>query len=420
MSGVPEHQPALRKTRARVAVDLRRADLVRAVAVDKQGELVAWGVEPVAATEGPTARVEAARAVVKVLGVRVSKIYLLLTSPEFDFAIYDGAAALNAESACELLRRDGVVGLTEPVALTWRELPGAGLVFGGADRVLQPLHEGFDALIPEGVVVCPDLLLLWELCAEGAALLEALDGQLNVVARSAEAPFLRRLPLPAGHAAPEVGLVPEGIPVVRLAETELPNVAGKPLPPAFALPWRLALFASPPQLESPSGTSRRTSMKNASRLGLVGGLLLVVGFALGSSGFEALNRARQQRAVANRQSVPLLPLLQDSRRLTRLQSENAARASRLLDSTPAEPRLGELLYNLSAALPAGVGWAEVSVKEGRLSVDVVAREGGLLEQYRRQLAQRPELRDLGWDALSHDDDRGLWSQRLYGNIKRDL
>ncbi len=425
MSG-PTGVASKRRVRARVVVDVRLTACVQALAIDPRDQLCAWSRRPLPAGCDMVERVRQVRQAVEYLAVAVGEIRVLWGPHEIELAIDTDDTPLDRNLAVAFIRRDAMVAPDESVACAFRATPAGRFIFGGSEAPLMAVAEAFDDVLPAGPLHSVDLLLLWDLCAEGGALVDCSDGLLTLVARESQRPLLRRIPLndssEATLAAGLAGLLERGLPMrcsglpVPLpggSRQALPRLGKQLLPASFELAWQLGKAGSFPRLEGPHIDQRARIHRATRAMAYIGVLMLLLGSMLGYYGYRARAKALAARESVVQISAPLFERLEIMRHSEQLDLANKERAERLRLNFPQTP-LGELLYELAESLPEGVGWSQLTIIEGRLELVLVATDRGELEAYREALQRRPELADVGWQPIAYSARSGMWLQTVHG------
>lgn len=432
----------MRRPPATVALDLRLAGRVAAVAVDRRGALTAWKI-----VSGGGDPVALARRALRELPVRPKEVRVLLGAAgaggegEAQVAVLDGAmvpamvpdrtpgeaeitAALFAEGY-ERLREPVVAAVAVSSGTGPGTGPGTWLVAACGSEVVEPLAAGLLEESGTEPVFVVDQLLVGGLEAGSAQMEHGETGLLVAVHPIGSALFVRSLPavLDVEEAAREsresLAAAGFGGPVLvrgahrdalsrRLEESgvaalaeALPASGGEPLPPACELAWRLALRSTVPLLASPRSERRRTSLawaRRAIRIAVaaaaLGGLLMAVGLRLAWTS-RARNRALVSQAAGDAR------LVKEMREIETLVKEVERLRTELAGRTAPWPRLAEPVAALARRLPPEVGWESLAIKDGALELKaaaVGAAPADRLELLRHALQGSPGIVNLSWEA----------------------
>jgi hypothetical protein len=348
MSLAPQTHAAKRGTPATVALDLRCAGKVAAVAVDSRGGL-AWAV--LAGGE----RVALARRAVRELRVRPREVRVLL-----------GAPGTSARDEVQV----AVLTLATPAVV-----PG---VPGEAEIAAALFAEGYERLNEPSVAALATSPETWLVAAGGAAVIEPLAAGLLAESGTEPAFVVDQLLAAAGL---------EAGPVER----------GEALPAECELAWRLALRPAVPRLASRRSEQRRTSLAWARRATRAALVLAALGVLLMAAGLRLAwgNRALASQAAGDARLVGKL------REIGALAEEAGRLRAGLAGQTAPWPRLAAPVAALARQLPPEAGWERLQVKDGALELEASAagpQPLARLESLRRALERSPELANLSWSA----------------------
>ncbi|MFL6262309.1 MAG: hypothetical protein ACJ76Y_21640 [Thermoanaerobaculia bacterium] len=366
---------AKRRLPATVALDLRAASRVAAVAVSTGGGLAAWAIVSGSSGGEPVAL---ARRALRELRVRPRKVRVLLGGGETQVTVLSHAGAPDAETIAAALFAEGYERLSEPSVAALPLAPDTWLVAACGAGAVEPLAAGL--LLESGAepAFTVDQLLAAAAAGPGAAL---------ELVESGEAALLASL---AG---------------------ELPEDGGETLPAACGPAWRLALQPDVPELASPRSERRRTSLAWARRgaraalvLAVLGALLMAAGLRMAWAGLAS--RTPAARAADAR-------LVQTLRETGELAGEVETLRAGLAGQRAPWPRLAELAGALARRRPPEVAWERLQVKDGALELEASAAGQdpfARLQSLRHDLEGAPGIANLSWSTPAADRKSGRLRQ----------
>ena len=411
---------AKKRSPATVALDLRVAGQVAAVAVDGRGTLAAWTV-----LSDTGDAVALARRALRELRVQPKEVRVLLGAGEAQVAVLSQAAAPGEGEIKAALFAEGYERLSEPSVAALALAPGAWLVAACGSATLEPLAAGLLEESATEPVFVVDQLLAVEGLEDGSALVDYGETGLLVAAKPpASAALVRFLPsvFDADGAAGEsresleaagfggtvqvLGAQRDDLYRLLVESGMVARVATLPeLPSACELAWRLALRAAVTRLASPRGERRRTSLvwaRRATRAAMVIALLGVLAMAAGMRlawGSRARSRALASQAESDAR------LVKDLREIGVLAGEAKRLQAELAGRTAPWPRVAEAIAALARQLPPDTAWERLQIKDGVLELDASATGAAAaarLDLLRHTLERSPGILNLSWGAPGAD------------------
>jgi hypothetical protein len=437
---------------ATVALDLRLAGRVAAVAVNRRGGITAWKIVS-GDVFGGGDPVALARRALRELAVRPKEVRVLLGSEQAQVAVLDHHARAPEEAAITAaLFAEGYERLREPAVAALSVSPQTWLVAACGDAAIEPLAAG---LLEEGgtePLFTVDQLLLAQGLEAGSALVELGETGLLIAAHpSGSTFFVRSLPavVDVEEAAREgresletagfdgtiqvcgphrdslARLLTEG--GAAAVVEPLPASGGEPLPAACELARRLALRSprtnkTVPRLASPRGERRRTSLAWARRAIRIAVAVAALGALLMMAGLRIAWTSRTRNLALVSQASGEARLVKEMREVEVLVGEVERLRAELAGQTAPWPRLAETAAALARQLPPEVGWESFTVKEGALELTAAARgtaPAARLELLRHALQSSPGIVNLSWEAPAADP-QGTRLRQVFRGVLRGM